>query len=186
MSFIAFASACSHNRIARGRAWLNARQLEEEVLIVGATLDGANELARSVAREKGASFGYHRLTLGQVASALAQPVLAAQQTVPLGELGIRAVANRVIHELSEVGGLGRYAKLTSGPGFARAIANVATELRLENIEPDALAHVAPDLRPLLQGYERELAEHGFIDWLGVIRTAAAAVTNPGCRHQLLD
>jgi uncharacterized protein GlcG (DUF336 family) len=32
----------------------------------------------------------------------------------------------------------RYVKLTSGPGFARAIANVITELRLEQIEPDAL------------------------------------------------
>jgi ATP-dependent helicase/nuclease subunit B len=38
---------------------------------------------------------------------------------------------------------------------------------------------------LLQAYERELAEHGFTDWPGVLRTATAAVTNPGCRHQLL-
>src|SRR5262249_3125733 len=36
-----------------------------------------------------------------------------------------------------------YAKLTSGPGFARAIANVITELRLEQIEPYGLAHVDP-------------------------------------------
>ena len=87
--------------------------------------------------------------------------------------------------MSEVGGLGRYAKLTNGPGFARAIANVITELRLEQIEPDALARVVPDLVPLLQAYERELADHGFTDWPGVLRLAASAAADHGCRHQLL-
>jgi hypothetical protein len=37
------------------------------VLIVGATPDAANELARKVAKEKGAAFGWHRLTLPQLA-----------------------------------------------------------------------------------------------------------------------
>jgi ATP-dependent helicase/nuclease subunit B len=185
MGFSVVTSAAGHHRIALARDWLGARAPAEEILIIGATLGAANELARSVAQDKRASFGYHRLTFGQLASALARSVLAARRTVPLGALGIQAVANRAIHKLSEIGGLGRYAKLTSGPGFARAIANVITELRLEQIEPDALAHVAPDLRPLLQGYERELAEHGFTDWPGVIHTAVAAVTNPGYGHQLL-
>ena len=111
--------------------------------------------------------------------------MTAQTTVPLGALGIQAVANRAIHKLSEVGALGRYAKLTSGPGFARAIANVITELRLEQIEPDALTRVVPDLRPLLQAYERELADHGFTDWPGVLRLAASAAADRGYRHQLL-
>src|SRR6516225_3797444 len=185
MGLSVITSAASHHRVARGRDWLKACAPTEEILIIGATLGAANELARSLAQDKRASFGYHRLTFGQLASALARPVLAAQRTVPLGALGIQAVANRAIHKLSEIGQLGRYAKLTGGPGFARAIANVITELRLEQIEPDALVHVAPDLRPLLQTYERELAVHGFTDWPGVLRTATAAVTNLGCRHQLL-
>ena len=185
MGFSVITSAASHHRVARGRDWLKARAPAEEILIIGATLGTANELARSLAQEKRASFGYHRLTLAQLASALARPVLAAQRNIPLGALGIQAVTNRAIHKLSEIGGLGRYAKLTSGPGFARAIANVITELRIEQIKPDALKHVAPDLRPLLQGFERELAEHGFTDWPGIIHTAIAAVTNPGYGHQLL-
>jgi hypothetical protein len=148
-------------------------------LIIGATLGAANELTRGLAQEKRASFGYHRLTLGQLASALARPVLSAQRTVPLGALSIQAVTNRAIHTLSEAGALGHYANLTSGPGFARAIANVITELRLERIEPDAVAHVAPDLRPLLEAYARELREHGFTDWPAVLRLAASAATDPG-------
>jgi ATP-dependent helicase/nuclease subunit B len=163
MALTALISAASYYRIARGRDWLNARQPAEEVLIIGASPDAANELTRSLVREKRASFGYHRLTLGQLASALAQPRLTFQRTVPLGALGVQAVANRAIHKLSQAGGLGRYVTITSGPGFARAIANVITELRLNQIEPDALGYVAPDLRSLLQAYERELAEHGFTD-----------------------
>src|SRR5262249_3270620 len=185
MGFSVVTSAAGLHRIALARDWLGARAPGEEILIISATLGAANELARSVAQDKRASFGYHRLTFGQLASALARSVLAARRTVPLGALGIQAVANRAIHKLSEIGGLGRYAKLTSGPGFARAIANVITELRLEQIEPDALVHVGPDLRPFLQAYEWGLSEHGFIDWPGGLRTAAATVTNPGYRHQLL-
>ena len=115
-------SSASYRRIACARNWLEARAPAEEVLIIAATFGAANEVARSVAQSKGASFGYHRMTLGQLAATLARPALVAQTTVPLGALGIQAVANRAIHKLSEVGGLGRYAKLTSGPGFARAIA----------------------------------------------------------------
>jgi ATP-dependent helicase/nuclease subunit B len=185
MSAIVVRFAAGHNRIARAWNWLNARLPAEEVLIIGTTSSAANEIARSLAQAKRATFGYHRLTLGQLASALARPVLTTQRTVPLGALGIQAVANRAIYKLSEVGGLGRYAGLTSGPGFARAIANIITELRLEEIEPDALAHVSPDLRSLLQAYERELAVHGFTDWPGVLRIASTTATDPASRHQLL-
>jgi hypothetical protein len=53
MSAIAVTSAANHRRIRRARAWLEGRVLAEEVLIVGASLDAANELPRSVAEEKG-------------------------------------------------------------------------------------------------------------------------------------
>jgi ATP-dependent helicase/nuclease subunit B len=185
MALTALISAASYDRIARGRDWLNARQPAEEVLIIGASPGAANELTRSLAREKRASFGYHRLTLGQLASALAQPLLTAQRTVPLGALGVQAVANGAIHKLSQAGGLGRYVTITSGPGFARAIASVLTELRLDQIETDSLADVTPDLCPLLHAYKRELAEHGFTDWPGILHLAASAAADSGCGHQLL-
>src|SRR5438034_9998576 len=49
----------------------------------------------------------------------------------------------------------------------------------------ALAAVASDLRPLLQAYEAELADHGFTDWPGVLYLAAIAAADPTCRHQLI-
>lgn len=179
-------SSASYRRIACGRDWLEARAPAEEVLIIAATLGAANEVARSVAQSKGASFGYHRMTLGQLAATLARPALVAQTAVPLGALGIQAIANRAIHKLSEVGGLGRYAKLANGPGFARAISNVIKELRLEQIGPDALTRVVPDLSAFLQAYERELADHWFVDWPGVLRLAASEAADHGFRHQLLS
>jgi hypothetical protein len=36
-------------RLERAHAWLESRGQSEELLVVGATLDGANELARAVA-----------------------------------------------------------------------------------------------------------------------------------------
>jgi ATP-dependent helicase/nuclease subunit B len=185
MGIIAVTSAANHDRRLFGHEWLETKRPAEEVLIVGATLGAANEITRSLVREKRATFGYHRLSWAQFASTLARPVLTVQGSIPLGALGVQAVANRAIHKLSQLGGLGRYADLTSGPGFGRAIASVVAELRLEQIEPDALKYLAPDVRSLFQAYERELAEHGFTDWPGVLRAAASAATDPGCRHQLL-
>ena len=74
MRITAVRSAANHQRIACGREWLNARRAAEEVLIVGASVSAANELARALIEEKRALFGYHRLTLGRLASVLAQPV----------------------------------------------------------------------------------------------------------------
>src|SRR5436190_4495122 len=175
-------SAVGHHRITHGRDWLKAHAPAEEVLIIGATLSAANEIARSLAQTKRASFGYHRMTLGQLASTLARPALTAQRTVPLGTAGLQAVVNRVIHELSELRALGRYTKLINGPGFARAIAATIGQLRLEQIEPDALEHVMPDLRPLLHAYERALAEYRFADWAGVLRLATTTAIDRECKH----
>ena len=67
--------------------WLESRGRAEELLIVGATLDGANELAREVAKEKGVAFGWHRLSFSQLASAIAAPALAAAASSRSAESG---------------------------------------------------------------------------------------------------
>jgi hypothetical protein len=71
----------SHRRMAHAHVWLETREPAEEALIIGATRDAANELARGVAQMKGAAFGWHRLTLTQLAAALARPTLAARSIV---------------------------------------------------------------------------------------------------------
>jgi hypothetical protein len=61
MGLTVITSAAGHHRIARCRDWLKARAPAEEILIIGATLGAANELARSLAQEKRASFGATQL-----------------------------------------------------------------------------------------------------------------------------
>jgi hypothetical protein len=73
MAITVVASLVSRLRLDRARAWLEARGPDEEVLILGASLAAANEIARSAARKKGGAFGWHRLTLAQLAGALALP-----------------------------------------------------------------------------------------------------------------
>ena len=107
MSAIVATSVVNHRRIRRARAWLGSRVLAEEVLIIGASLDAANELSRRVLQEKGAAFGWHRLTLPQLAAAIAAPVLAERKLVPLSRLGTEAILARVVHRLKVEGRLGR-------------------------------------------------------------------------------
>jgi ATP-dependent helicase/nuclease subunit B len=178
-------SSMSHRRIARARAWLEAREPAEEVLIVGANLDAANEVARGVAQMKGAAFGWHRLSLTQLAAALAAPTLAARSTVPVSRLGTQAMAARVVHALAASGALGRYASVAQGPGFARAIASVVMELRLAKVDRDQLRSVSLELATLLETYESNLAEAALTDWAGVLISAVEAVMSRDFAHRLV-
>jgi RecB family exonuclease len=179
-------SAANHLRVARSRAWLETRAAAEEVVIVAATLDAANELARGVAMEKGAAFGWHRLTLSQLAAAIAAPILAARGLIPISRVGTEATVARVVHRLNAEGRLGRYHRVAGAPGFPRAVASVITELRLARLPFDAIVGVVPDLVPLIRAYETELKEAGLTDWPGVLafatEAASAVSTN---RHRLV-
>jgi ATP-dependent helicase/nuclease subunit B len=179
-------SALNHRRIHRARAWLESRVLAEEVLIVGASLEASNELARRVAEEKGAAFGWHRLTLPQLAAALAAPVLAERRLVPLSRLGAEAIVARVVHRLKARGGLGRYQPVGETRGFVRAIAAVIAELRLAKLTCEAISKVAPDLMRLAEAYEAALAEAELADWPGVLILATEAANGRVGAHRLIN
>jgi ATP-dependent helicase/nuclease subunit B len=159
-------SSAAHGRLRHARAWLETRSPAEEILILGATSNASNELARDLAKIKGAAFGWHRLSVAQLAAVLAAPELATQELVPLGDLGVQAICARVVHKLAAESVLGRYTQIASGPGFARALSRVVTDLRLAGIAADSVHVVAPDLKPLLEAYEAHLADGGFTDWAG--------------------
>ena len=186
MSATAVISAVNQRRIQRALAWLEGRVPAEEVLIVGATLDAANELARRVAKERGAAFGWHRLTLSQLAAAIAAPALAARGLIPLSRVGTEAIVARLVHRLRAEGGLGRYDAVSATPGFPRAVAGVIAELRVARVPSDVVGSVAPDLVPLIGAYEAELAEAGLADWPDVLMLATEAAGRAGPdRHRLI-
>jgi hypothetical protein len=98
MSVHAVISSTGHRRIHCAQRWLENRAAAEEVLIVGATLVAANELARTVAKKKGAVFGWHRLTLPQLAFAIAAPIFAARGLTPLSRIGAGALVGALCTE----------------------------------------------------------------------------------------
>jgi ATP-dependent helicase/nuclease subunit B len=172
----AVVSVSSMRRNARARTWLTSRPQAEEVLIVGSTLDAANELARQGAQNKGAAFGWHRLSLPGLAATIAAPVLAAQGLVALTRIGSEAIVARLIHRLQTERRLGRYHIVSETPGFSRAIASVIAELRMARLHSDAAEGVAPDLVAIIREYERELTEGGFTDWPGTLEFAVNAIS----------
>ena len=185
MGGVIVTSSANQSRIAQARAWLDARAPAEEILVLAANADAANELVRSVALEKGAAFGWHRLSLPQFAAVLAAPLLAEREIVPLSPLGVQAISARVVNRLAAKSALGRYATIAESPGFARALAGVVTELRLARLRPEALKSIAPDLLPLVEAYEAILGEDGFADWAGLLGIATDAVGDDGTSHPLL-
>jgi hypothetical protein len=123
MSWIAAISSAAGPRIRLAEAWLEKRPAAGEVLIVGATLDAANELARRAAKKKGAAVGWHRLTLPRLAFAVAAPILAARGLTPLGRIGADAFATRLMHRMNAEGRLGHYQPIARRLDFrARSLA----------------------------------------------------------------
>ena len=186
MCALAVTSAANHRRIDRARAWLDSRDVAEEVLIVGASLDAANELARRLASKEAAAFGWHRLTLSQLAAAVAAPALAMRGLVPLSRSGTEAMLARLIHRLKAEGRLSRYDAIAATPGFPRAGAGLIAELRLARLPAETIARVAPDFALLMGAYEVELAQAALTDWPGVLALATEAASGGQAgRHRLV-
>ncbi len=181
MSAKLLVSAAASRRIARARAWLFARAPGEELLVVAASMDAANELLREAcaAAPGGASFGWHRATLPRLAAQLAEPWLVREDRVPVGRLPASAAVARAVHRLAQQGGLGRFETVAAGPGFCAAVAATLEELRCARPDPDDLAKHAPDLARLLAAYEEELAAAGLADRAEVLWRAVAAAREPG-------
>jgi ATP-dependent helicase/nuclease subunit B len=170
-------SVASRSRIERAREWLDARTAGEEVVILGANPGAANELARGLTVANGAAFGWHCLSIADIAANIALPVRAARTLASITRLGSEAMVARLVHRLKTENGLGRFGPVGDAPGLPRAIAGVIAELRLARLSPDDLASVVPDLVPLLAAYETELVETGLTDWAGVLALATEAAAS---------
>ena len=69
-------STSTRARLDVAREFLTSRPSHSEILIVGATRGAADDLARAACAGIGATFGWHRFSLLQLASRLALATLA--------------------------------------------------------------------------------------------------------------
>ena len=84
-----FISASAEARVQRTIRWLSEQDTSRGVLVIGPTRTAADELVRLVAISGDAVFGWHRLTLIQVARSIAS--WASQETAAsVGHLGQKA------------------------------------------------------------------------------------------------
>jgi len=185
-------SPWAYERLEPARGFLTAFPPATEILIVGASRDAADDLAREVTRSRGASFGLHRYSLTQLAARLALAELARRGLTPGTALGAEAIAARIGFEALEAGALRYFAPVARFPGFARALAATLAELRLAGIGPGALEGLdgaSGDVAELLRRFEAQLEGGGVSDHAGLLEIAAAAVERgedePRCRMPMV-
>ncbi len=165
--------------------WITPRLGTEEILVVAATRAAGDEFVRALAGP--GSFGVHRYTLVQLASAMATPRLVERGVAPATRLAMEAIAARVTHEAFRHGRLAYFGPVAKCPGFAAALASTLNDLRLTRINAASLsgARAVGDIALLLDAYERELDRQRLADLASMLEIATAEV-RAGSPLLLLD
>src|SRR5213593_1381296 len=154
-----FQSSSAAERVGAAGAFVERFPTTTEVLIVGASRDAADDLARRVTAARRATFGLHRASLTQLAVRFAAEEMARLGVAPATALGAEAVAARVSFEALRERALAYFAPVARFPGFARALAASLGELRLGRVAPGALERLdgpARDVAELARRFEGQL------------------------------
>jgi RecB family exonuclease len=170
-------SSSADARLRAAEEFLEGLAAATEVLVVGASRDAADDLARRVALTRHATFGLHRASLTQLAVRFAASAMARLGVAPATALGAEAVAARVGFEAVRDGALPYFAPVARLPGFARALAATVAELRLAGVEPsalDATGDAVRDMAELLRRFERQLDDGRLVDRAAVMLLAERA------------
>ena len=137
-------SSTSAARLEAARQFLADYPPAAEVTIVMAPRGAADDFARAVARDAGATFGLTRFSLTQLAARAAAIHLAGTRRMPGSQAGAEAIAARAVFEAVAARELEYFAPVASMPGFPKALARTLHELRLAGVEPSRLSRDAAD------------------------------------------
>src|SRR5213593_2210261 len=172
-----FQSPSAAERLNAANAFVERVPAATEVLIVGASRDAADDLARRVTAARGATFGLHRASLTQLAVRFAAEEMARLGVAPATALGAEAVAARVSFEALRERALAYFAPVARFPGFARALAASLGELRLGRVAPGALETLdgpARDVAELARRFEAQLEGAKVADRAALLAIATRA------------
>lgn len=150
-------SSSADVRVAAARTFARARPPGSEALIVGANRGAADDLARELSADLGATFGLYRFSLTQLAARLAAPELAAADLSSSTQLGAEAVAARAAFGAVQSDSLAYFRPVAGMPGFARALARTLGEIRQSGVQASslrALDGAGADLGELLDRFEQ--------------------------------
>src|SRR5262245_2957168 len=173
--FRVFEAASSAARLEAAAKFLRQFPADHPITIVGATRGAADDFARSVASERGATLGVTRLSLTQLAARTAVLAMAAEGKTPSSGLGAEAVAARAVFTALRDESLRYFAPVADSPGFPRALARTLQELRLAGITASALHTPGParaDLADLLTRFDAAFGDVAAADRADLLYTAA--------------
>ncbi|HET9887107.1 MAG TPA: hypothetical protein VFR10_06300, partial [bacterium] len=168
-------------RLAEARRFIDQFAPGDEVLLLGASRGAVDDLARSIANDKGATFGLHRFSFTQLAARIAANELAAQGRAPSSGLGHEAVAARAAFEATHDEAIEYFAPVAQTPGFPKALVRTLLELRLAGIAPAAITRLSrsgSDLAELLDRVEALMADAGTSDRASLFTTATKGLAAP--------
>src|SRR5262245_9718076 len=174
-----FQSTSAAERLRAAGAFIDRFPPDTELLLVGASRDAADDLARRVTAARGATFGLHRASFTQLVLRFAAADLARLAVAPATALGADAVAARVSFEAVRERALTYFAPVARYPGFSRALAATLGELRLAGVDAtslDALELAGHDVAALARRFADALEAGKIADRaeLLAIATRAAA------------
>ena len=168
------------DRLGAAADFIDALGPAAEVLVVGATREAADDLAREISLRHGATFGLHRLSLVQLAARCAAPELARRGQAPITGLGLEALTARVTFEARDAGALPYFGPVSRFPGFTPALAATLGELRRAAVEPERVSRVggaAIEVAELLRRFEAQLQSAGVADRAALFDLAADAAAS---------
>ena len=187
-------STSASARLEVARQFLLDAPPAAEFLIVGASRGAADDLARTIALVRGATFGLYRFSLTQLAARLAAPLLARDGLAPTTALGAQAVAARALFDATRDSALSYFAPVAASPGFPRALARTLEELAAAMVPAAAIRGLGEggrDLAALFYRFDYQFESASAVHRAQLIAKATRAVeeaANPyaACRLLLLD
>jgi ATP-dependent helicase/nuclease subunit B len=174
MPRVLFSSSSAALRLERAQRWLTQRPRHAELLLIGGSVEGVFDLSRtaSLGGSRGATFGWHRVSLHRLALRLAERALLEGALNPASPLALEAIWTRVVHQLALAGKLGRFTPVADQPGLPRALARTVEELRLASIAPSAMD---ADLAHAASAFDAALTAASVVDRAGVLRLALSGM-----------
>jgi ATP-dependent helicase/nuclease subunit B len=170
-------SSAAAERLRTAEAFVMRFPADAEVLIVGASRDAADDVARRITAARGATFGLHRASLTQLVLRFAAAEMARLAVAPTTALGTNAVAARVSFDAVRDGALGYFTPVARYPGFARALASSLGELRLAGVPASALGaldRAGHDVAELARRFAAQLEAGKIADRSGLLAIATRA------------
>ena len=166
-------------RLEAAAVFLRGFPPHQPITIVAATRGAADDLARRLAIERGATIGISRFSVTQLAARVALMHLAGRGIAASTALGGEAVAARAAFDAAAERTLSYLDTVVHTPGFPRALARTLGELRLAGVGAAAVAvagRAGMDLARLLERAAAEFETSSTADRAALFDAAASVVS----------